>query len=324
MKSKKETQDTFMGNKNKGKRRLALAGMLGVFLLVGAGCSNTEPTQQAPGDKNEPKVVAEADQKAKEEVKEDKVELRETPVKIDYSASAEDILSQYTEEGMSRFKLNYPDTFSMEYALKTVGKSLPEIKGKTLADKDFTSKSLKGKPFILNVSKTTCPVCEEMAPVVHKFSNDNDIPVVSLYPVDKTADVNSYFKKNKKADKSTVLVADQNKWLKEFAVDTLNIAQVPTLLFVDESGRVSYTYIGKTDEVLLADMKDKAFGKEKLYDFVKKDVVKLVNGKVVKEKEVTSEPLQAKKAEKAEAQLKAKAKANETKGVKKDTKKETE
>ncbi|WP_442637635.1 TlpA family protein disulfide reductase [Rossellomorea marisflavi] len=323
MKSKKETLDKFMGNK--GKRRMALAGVLGVFLLVGAGCSNAEPTQQAPGDKTETKVVAEADQKPK--VKEDKVELKETPVKIDYSASAEDILSQYTEEGMSRFKLNYPDTFSMEYALKTVGKSMPEIKGKTLADKEFSSKNLKGKPYILNISKTTCPVCEEMAPIVHKFANDNDLPIVSLYPVDKTADVESFFKKNKKADESTVLVADQNKWLKSFAVDKLNIAQVPTLLFVDESGRVSYTYIGKTDDVMIADMKDKAFGREKLYDFVKKDVVKIVNGKVVKEKDVTSEPLQSKTGEKAkaqDAQLDAKAKAKESKEDKKDTKKETE
>lgn len=303
MSEQNQSPEEGMNQKNKGKKRWALAGVLGVFLLAGTACTMSEPKEQAPGDHAETKIVAEADMKEKEE----KVTLKETPVKIDYKASAEDILAQYTEEGMSRFKLNYPDTFSMEYALKTVGKSLPEMKGKTLSGKEFSSKSLDGKPFILNVSKTTCPVCEEMAPVVQSFSKANDIPVVSLYPVDKSEEVKTFFKKTKQSEKSTALVADKNKWLKDFAVDTLSIAQVPTLLFVDESGRISYTYIGKTDEVLLADMQEKAFGKEKLYDFVKMDVVKMVDGKEVKEKEVTSEPLQSKE------------KKSETKDEKKET-----
>jgi thiol-disulfide isomerase/thioredoxin len=276
-------------------KRWSVAGILGAVMIVSTGCNGTEPTEQAPADKNEPIIIAEAKTDTKEE---DEVQLKETPVVVDYKAGAEDILAQYTEEGMSRFKLNFPDTFSMEYALKNIGKTMPNFEGKTVAGKEFSTKSLKGKPFVLNFSKTTCPVCEEMSPIIKDFGVNESIPVVSLYPVDKSAEVETFLTKSK-ADESTIaLVADTNAWLKGLAVNTLNIAQVPTLIFVDEDGRISYTYIGKTDEVLLKDMKEKAFGDEKLYDFVKMEVVKVdADGNEIKEDIVTSEPLVSEPAE---------------------------
>lgn len=254
----------------KGWKPWVLATVMGAVLLGAAGCSE-EPKETAPGveqEKKEPLIIADAT------ADEEEVNLEEKPVSIDYNASAEEILSQYTVEGMSRFKLNYPDTFSMDYALKNIGKTLPDFKGMGTNSSEFDSKSLKGKPFVLNISKTTCPVCEEMSPVIKQFAKDENVKVVHLYPVDNVKAVGK-FRKIANADmEATTLVADMNPWLEDFTVKTLNVAQVPTLVFVDETGRISYTYIGKTDAILLKDMKGKAFGKEKLYDFVRKEVVK--------------------------------------------------
>lgn len=246
-------------------QKFSAIGVMGTVLLIGAGCS--QPSEQAPPKESEPILIAESD-----EVDEPAVE--EIPLTIDYDLKAEEILALYTEEGMSRFKMNFPDTLSMEYALKNVGKELASFSGKTIEGKPFDSKQLEGKPYVLNFSKTTCPVCEEMTPIAEQFGVDEDIPVISLYPVDKTDDVKSFRKKAKANPETTVLVADKNEWLKELAIGNLDIAQVPTLIFVDESGRISYSYIGKTDDILLADMKEKAFGNEKLYDFVRTELVK--------------------------------------------------
>lgn len=285
----KDLNDSLMNQRRGGFKRLALTGLLGAVAILASACSSEEPREMAPADKNEPVLIAEADTKDEE-----KVSLKEKPVVIDYKAGAEDILAQYTEEGMSHFKLNFPDTFSMEYALKNIGKELPFFEGITVDGKKFSTKSLKGKPFVLNVSKTTCPVCEEMSPIIQSFGKNEQVPVISLYPVDKTAEVGTFRKKMKADPASLALVADKNDWLKSFAVDTLSIAQVPTLIFVDESGRISYTYIGKTDDVLLKDMKEKAFGKEKLYNFVRTEVIKVdADGKEIKEEAVKSEPLES-------------------------------
>lgn len=276
---------------SKLKRWTSFAGLVGTVILVSTGCS----TEQAPADMKdtEPILIAEADV-------EEKVLLKEKPLVINYEAEAADILAQYTEEGMSRFKLNFPDTFSMDYALRSVGKQMPNFEGVTVAGKEFSSESLKGKPFMINFSKTTCSVCEGMTPILKSFGESESIPVISLYPVDKTAEVETFLKKTKADDATIALVADTNDWLKELAVETLSIAQVPTLIFVDAEGRISYTYIGNTDEVLLKDMKEKAFGDEKLYNFVKTEVVKIdANGNEIKEETVTSEALVNPPVEKA-------------------------
>lgn len=291
--------ETSAGKRNRGfLKRCSMAGLLGAVLLF-AGCTN-EPKEQAPAEKNEPLLIAE---KTVDEAEEE-VQLKEVPVKVDFSLGAEEILSKYTEEGMSRFKLNYPDTYSMEYALKNIGESFEGFKGTTIDGKEFSTESLTGKPFVLNFSKTTCPVCEEMTPVAETFGLDKSIPVISLYPVDKTKDVEAFRKKAKASKETVVLVADQNDWLKEMAVGNLNIAQVPTLIFVDADGRISYTYIGKTDGILLADMKEKAFGNEKLYTYLKTIVVKIdKDGNEIVEEPLEKAPIE-KPVEKPKTEVK--------------------
>lgn len=269
---KQKNERTATGTYSRGFiKKVSLAGLMGAVLLVSAGCTNDKSTEQAPGENNEPLLIAENTVDDAEE----EVQLKEIPVQVDYSLGAEEILSNYTEEGMSRFKLNYPDTYSMEYALKNIGKTFEGFTGKTIDGKTFSTESLKGSPYVLNFSKTTCPVCEEMTPVAETFGLDEDVPVISLYPVDIEKDVEA-FRTKANADKdAVVMVAENNEWLKELAVGNLNIAQVPTLIFVDAEGRISYTYIGKTDGILLNDMKEKAFGNEKLYSYLKTKLVKI-------------------------------------------------
>lgn len=284
---------------HKKTKKWAVAGLLGALMVTGTACSVNDTKEQAPGA-DEPVLIAEGEKGAEADQEKEEVQLKEVPVQIDYTKSAQDILTFYSEEGMSRFKLNYPDTYSMEYALKTIGQEMPSFKvtdtnGKTLASNEF-----KGKPYIINISKSTCEVCHEMAPIIQKLEKNGDkIPVLNFYPIDTAADVKAHREKTKWSDESIVVVGDKNPSVKELAIDKLAVATVPTLLFVDSDGKISYINIGLTDEVLLSDMKEKAFGDEKLYDFVRKEMVKVdKDGNVVKpeplaEKETATEDKKA-------------------------------
>lgn len=274
-------------NVRRTRKHVILTGVLGTLMVVGTACGVQEPKEQAPGLKQE-KVTVATTKSNKEDVKEEPAfTMKEVPVKIDYSKDPEEILSMYSEEGMSRFKLNYPDTYTMEYALKNIGKEMPEFSGKDLNGKDVTSKTYKGSNYVVNISKSTCEVCEEISPVIQKLEQGkNKIPVVSIYPIDKESDVSKHREKTKWEKTTTALVAEKNPDLKALAVDELKVSTVPTLLFVDETGRISYINIGLTDDILMKDMKEKAFGKEKLYNFVRKDIVKVdKDGNVVKDVE---------------------------------------
>lgn len=282
-------------NKSTGfKKKWMMAGLVGALMVTGTACSVNEPKEQAPGA-DEPVLIANGDKES--EAEKEEVQLKEIPVKVDYSKSAQEILTAYSEEGMSRFKLNYPDTFSMEYALKTIGQEMPAFKAKDMNGNTVTSDDYKGKSYIVNVSKSTCEVCQEMAPVIQKLEkNADDIAVLNLYPIDTTAEVKAHREKNKWAKDSVAIVGDKNESIQKLAVEKLAIATVPTLLFVDKDGKISYINIGLTDEILLSDMKEKAFGDEKLYDFVRKEIVKLdKDGNVIPEEPVKEQEKEVEK-----------------------------
>lgn len=238
--------------------------MIGLAFLVGAilvACGVSSEEDQPK------KLVVEEEEVEKTEEVEDEVFFKEEPVVVDYSKSPEEILVNYTEKGMNQFKVNFPDTLSMNYALQNIGKEAPEIKGKTLDDKEISLSDLKDKKVIINFSKTTCTICADMEKVMSSVQKDNeDIVFLNVFPVDKNKDIQAYYKKLKKDVPKNALSLEANKGLKELAVDDYKIAQVPTFIFVDEKGLISNIYIGNKDATMFQDMIDTAYGNEKLHD----------------------------------------------------------
>lgn len=253
---------------------LAIGAVLSLSLTLGA-CTWSSGNTDTPKNQEQ---VKKSNEMVKNEKKEEKKEVvfKERKVAVDYNQKPEEVLSKYTEEGMNQFKLNYPDTYSMEFALKNIGKPLPAFKGKTLDGKTFDTSKHKGKPMVISVVKTTCPVCQKMTPIIgEKMKANKDVQFVSLYPVDKKSDVKSYMKKHKEVNATNTLVSDDNEWMKKYVVDQFNVAQVPTFVFVDKNGKIAYTYIGQTDSVLFDEMLDKAFKDKPLYDYIRTETYKV-------------------------------------------------
>ena len=132
--------------------------------MLYACADTTEDTEKEPIDTTE--LIAE------DVIEEPEFELVERPLVIDYSKKPEEILVNYTERGMSQLKANFPDTLSMNYALKMLGKDAPELGGKSLSGKEVKLSDLKGNDVLIAFNKTTCSVCKEMVPVVADMKKD--------------------------------------------------------------------------------------------------------------------------------------------------------
>lgn len=311
---------------NKLWKQICLTGLTVLFSALLVACGN-QPNDKA---KTETHV-------AKEKKTDEEIFFKEKPVQIDYTKAPEEILANYTEKGMNDFKVNFPDTLSMNYALKNIGKKAPEITGKTIDGKDIKLSALKGKNVLISFSKTTCSVCKEMSPIIKQVSDANkDIVFINVYPVDNNDAIKTYYKELKEPVPANTLSLEMNKNLKDLAVNSYQIDQVPTYVFVDSTGKISYTYIGNKDKIMFQDMIKTAFGKEKLYDNVRTVTVRvdkngkeIVDDKLVDEKKINADSVDhtqtdvtKAKQEKAEEQKKAETKKATDKTAKKETVKE--
>src|SRR5690606_22173439 len=149
---------------------------------------------------------------------------------------------------------------TMHYALKNIGKEPPEIEGKLMNGEDFALSEKKGQNVILVFSKTTCSICKEMAPTLKEIEENNPgVVFVHIFPVDNKKDIEGFYKGLDMEAPQHVMSLEDNEGLKELAIEQYKIEQVPTFVFVDDAGRISYTYIGSKDKIMFQDMIDTAF-----------------------------------------------------------------
>lgn len=247
------------------KFRKSFMGLM-AFAVVGmmlVGCQSKE----APKEKETQKEVT----------------YKERKVSVDYSKPAEEILLSYSEKGMNEFKRNFPDKLAMDFALTSIGKTAPDFEYKNIKGETVKLSELKGKKVVLDFMRDDCPVCKESSPTVAKVKESyKDAVFLPIFPKDSKEDVEKFFKDlNLEVNENSIAGKDNGDNLS--IVKNYNLKLVPSFVFIDESGKISYTWIGSTDEKIFKDTMDTAFGKNKLYDLVKTEKVDK-NGKVVEEK----------------------------------------
>lgn len=215
----------------------------------------------------------------------------ERAVSIDYSGSPEQILSSYSEEGLREFKVRFPEKDRMDYALKQIGKKAPDFEFTNIKGDVINLSSLKGKKVVLDIIKTTCPVCEKTTPTLQKYAKENnDVVVIPVFPKDNKEDITEYYKKLKLEVDTTAVAGLDNSQIS--LIKDYELKRVPTIIFIDETGKISYAVEGDFDEVVLKDYHSTAFGEKKLYELVKKDKVEVdKDGKEIKVIESSTETI---------------------------------
>jgi len=220
--------------------KLAGIAMLSTVILMACKDSN-----QAPGDLPPAHLI-----------------IAET---VDFDAEPSSIEAHYTEEGQNWLRMAFPDLTHRHYALKHIGKQAPDVSFKTVNNKEHVVREID-EPTIFYFTHTASEVTKEMAGYMETFQKEReDIDVYSIYPYDDVTSVESFYKDNNlDFDKDHVAVGEQAVNLSL----SLDVYDVPLLVYVDETQTISYTAVGFRDLVFLNDHAESAFGEQPFYKWI--------------------------------------------------------
>jgi cytochrome c biogenesis protein CcmG, thiol:disulfide interchange protein DsbE len=128
-----------------------------------------------------------------------------------------------------------------------VGKALPILSGpQLLVAGDFSTASLAGKPFILNVWASWCPECPREHPVFNAYAKTTGaIPVVGLAYRDKAEDASAWIAQF--GNPFSVILHDPSG---RMGID-LGVTGAPETFFVDAAGKVRFKQTGGVTPALM-------------------------------------------------------------------------
>lgn len=188
---------------------------------------------------------------------------------INLSKDAQEILLTYSERGMYLFKANFSSSDELSLALKTIGTNINALQNKILKnidskDLDISSlcKEYKDKNIIFEFLRADCPSCQEFTPILQDTIKDSDTVIVPIFTRGSKEDIDNFYKTLDIEVPQTICI-DENKLL----VNELGLTQVPTLVFVDKTGHISFIRTNVTDGVALKSDIKTAFEDTKLYEY---------------------------------------------------------
>lgn len=195
---------------------------------------------------------------------------------VDFTAEPEEIMVNYTEEGINILRMSFPDKLMRDYAVTLIGKQAPKVTMTTLSDKKIALQEQK-QSTVLNITKVDNPITEEMSAYIDEFeTNHSDITVISVYPHDSEKDVKDFYKKQGlKLDPDKVVVGKSDDVVKAFGAE-----YVPSIFYLDETNTISYVSVGFRDLVFLEDYAEIAFGDTRFYDYINLPVEDAIDNEV--------------------------------------------
>lgn len=194
------------------------------------------------------------------------VQISET---VDFESEPATILSSYSEEGQNWIRMTYPDVNQRDVAIRLIGRqamdvTLTSISGKTLSREDFV-----GQQTLLVITKTGSSVTEEMAGYLDDFKDKHpEINVFEFYPNDGLEQVKAFKKEFGGTYHTASIMAGDNSKEALTIAESYDVSYLPMLVYIDETGTISYVSLGYRDEVYLEDAVETAFGSQKLYDYI--------------------------------------------------------
>lgn len=227
-----EEVNNFIMNKKKLLGIIAVATLATTILV---GCSS-KPVENEPEENKTEEVTKES--------------------------TIEDILLTYNEDGMQLLKANYPEQEKMELGLKNIGNEISDISLKDLSGKEVNLSQFKGKRVVFEISQDSCEYCMKNTPITHKaLAEKDDVILVPIFVNSTVEGIEKFYSDLGLEVPENVLIDENYATVEEF-----NLSKTPTIIFVDESGKISLAKQEVYDEVTLGDDLKLAFESEKIYD----------------------------------------------------------
>jgi thiol-disulfide isomerase/thioredoxin len=119
-----------------------------------------------------------------------------------------------------------------------------KIRDLTLIDKNGDETTLYaeylGKPFIVELMGTWCPVCEKTAEHVNKFNQESDIPYIFISQNDDIESMRYFMENHNTMDIPYYIAKDVDEY-----TDSFDFPYVPASLFIDAKGIIQTIGVGE-------------------------------------------------------------------------------
>lgn len=191
--------------------------------------------------------------------KSDNVNIQENESNKEYIS--ENNLSNYNEEGQLILKENYTED-KLDLALNNIGNSLSNITLKNLEGEEVNLNQFSGKKIVFEISQDTCSYCKENIPITHHIlSKNDDIILVPIFLNSTVEGIKSFYDELGVEIPKNIWIDENKETVKEFS-----LSKTPTIIFVDETGKISlikqevYTKESFSKDLNLA------FGDNKIYE----------------------------------------------------------
>lgn len=130
--------------------------------------------------------------------------------------------------------LSASSVWSQENDPVIAGKQAPEIKAKTIDDKEFSLEKLKGKVVLVDFWGTWCPPCREELPHLreaYKKFHDKGFEILSIALRDSPETIKAFAKENEMV--WTHITDEEFKYANDFQIQV-----VPTPFLLDHTGKI--------------------------------------------------------------------------------------
>ena len=124
-----------------------------------------------------------------------------------------------------------------------IGTALPAFRLPALDDpaRAVSERSLRGRPYLLNVFASWCVSCREEAPLLDALATQAGVPIVGLDYEDKRADARAWLLREGNPYRTVMVDRDGR-----LAMD-LGVYGVPETFLIDRGGVIRYKQIGPID-----------------------------------------------------------------------------
>lgn len=184
--------------------------------------------------------------------------------------SYDDIYNSYTKEAIDLYDQVYDTNYSEEKILSFAGREIPEVSLTDINGNRVNVADLKNKRVIYEFAASYCSHCKNVSKeVMEEIMNENeDVIFIQIFINGDSESVREFYEDiNKEIPDELIVVPRESQVIT--LVEGLGLEYLPSLVFQDEFGKVSWFHQGDTTVNEMRKAIECAFGPKKIYEMIK-------------------------------------------------------
>lgn len=145
---------------------------------------------------------------------------------------------QSSDLGRSLYKSKSDDIYAKMASRE--GQPSPVFSSKDNLNRDFSNKSMQGKPYLLVFTATWCAPCQQQLPKLRKISDKYSKNGLQIIYVNLDDDLQKWRKHLQTVPSEWIHISDRQKGLEGKIQKLFYVKAIPTYFLIDAAGKIAY------------------------------------------------------------------------------------